>query len=299
MKKLTTTLETGSNFFNMTSFSFLDETFDPNISSSYFLSIQVNLDGFSFCTLDPVRNKYIQLRHVSFIDQPEQNIQFQLEKCFQEIELLNLPFKKTLLLVPSQQSTLIPSGIFDPSLKNDWLKFCTNTIEKGLVLYNKVKMADAFNVFSVPEYVFNLMKRQFPEPIFFHQHTPIIETNLSTPFSAFDSVALFIHFNRDFFDIVVFGKNRLKLCNSFPIKSDNDFIYFTLFVFEQLKLEPVNTEVILSGWHPNFANLHKQLAKYIRNVKQSDLPTHFEYSYHFKETRLGGFHNLLNLASCV
>jgi hypothetical protein len=281
----------------MTSFSFIDETFDPNISSSYFLSIQVNLDGFSFCTLDPVRNKYIQLRHIPFNNQVE--IGPQLEKCFEEIELLNLPFKKTMVLIPSQHSTLVPTGIFDASLKRDWLEFCINADDHALVLFNKVKMADAYNVFSVSEAVYNIMRRQFPEPVFFHQHTPIIETNLSSSFSGSENTALFINLNRNFFDIVVFGKNRLKLCNSFPIKSDNDFIYFTLFVFEQLKLEPANTEVVLCGWHPDFSNLHKHLANYVRNVKQCDLPTHYQYSYHFRETRLGSFHNLLNLASCV
>lgn len=281
----------------MTGFSVIDETFDPNISSSYFLSIQVNLDGFSFCTLDPVRNKYIQLRHIPFHKQ--QNLSTQLEKCFEEVEILNLPFKKTLVLIPSRQSTLVPSAIFDPSLKEEWLKFCVNPEENPLILYNKVKMADAYNLFAVPDSIYKIMIRQFPEPHFFHQHTPIIESNLATSISGNDNTALFINLNNDFFDIAAFGKNNLKLCNSFPIKSDNDFIYFTLFVFEQLKLEPAKTEVVISGWHPDYLNLNKHLTNYIRNVKQCDLPHHFQYSYYFRENNLAGFQNLLNLASCV
>jgi hypothetical protein len=289
--------ETGNNPFTMTGFSFIDETFDPNISSSYFISIQVNLDGFSFCTLDPVRNKYIQLRHIPFL--AHLDLAAQIEKCFEEVEILNLPFRKTLVLTPSQQSTLVPTGIFDPLLKEEWLKFCIRPEENTRVLFNKVKMADTFNVFAIPESVFAIMTRQFPEPVFFHQHTPIIESNLAAHQSGNDGTALHINLNKDFFDIAAFGKNHLKLCNSFPIKSDNDFIYFVLFVFEQLKLEPSKTEVVLSGWHPEFSILYKHLTNYIHNLKQTELPHHFHYSHHFRENRLNRFHNLLNLATCV
>lgn len=281
----------------MTGLSVIDETFDPNISSSYFISIQVSLDGFSFCTLDPVRNKYIQLRHVPF--SPHESQTQQIERCFEDIELLNLPFKKTFVLFPSRHSTLVPSGIFNPEIKEEWLNFCVQHENDQLTLFNKVKMADAFNVFAIPETIYSIMNRQFPEPQFFHQHTPIIENGLLTRASGNEGTSLMINLNKDFFDVVVFEKGRLKLCNSFPIRSDNDFIYFTLFVFEQLKLEPAHTEVILSGWHPDFNGLFKHLANYIKNIRQTELPDSFVYSYHFKEFRSSGFYNLLSLAACV
>lgn len=281
----------------MTSFAFIDETFDPNISLSYFLSIQINLDGFSFCTLDPVRNKYIQFRYVEF--DAHLSLSKQLEKCFEDIEILNLAYKKTLVLIPSRFSTLVPTGIFTPELRSEWLRFCIQPNDNQRILYNKVKMADAFNVFAIPEEVYKIMARQFPEPVFFHQYTPIIESNLTGRLSGNEFTSLYIHLNNDYFDIVAFEKNHLKLCNSFPIKSDNDFIYFTLFVFEQLKLESANTEVIISGYHPEYSNLFNHLSTYIRNVKQSDLPGHFQYCYHFRENRMNSFVNLLNLASCV
>ncbi|MFP4019583.1 MAG: DUF3822 family protein, partial [Bacteroidales bacterium] len=47
----------------MRDFSFADETLDLNRSSSYILSIQIYLNGFSFSILDTVRNKYSLLKH--------------------------------------------------------------------------------------------------------------------------------------------------------------------------------------------------------------------------------------------
>jgi len=44
----------------MQNVAFVDETLDINLTQLYHLSIQSDLNGLSFCILDPVRNKYIE-----------------------------------------------------------------------------------------------------------------------------------------------------------------------------------------------------------------------------------------------
>ena len=39
-----------------------DETLDINSTENYELSVQVSPDGFPFCLLDTIRNKYVLLR---------------------------------------------------------------------------------------------------------------------------------------------------------------------------------------------------------------------------------------------
>ena len=50
----------------MQDFAFIDETLDINLTQSYYMSIQLSLDGLSFCILDPVREKYIAFCNKSF-----------------------------------------------------------------------------------------------------------------------------------------------------------------------------------------------------------------------------------------
>ncbi|WP_084555920.1 DUF3822 family protein [Alkaliflexus imshenetskii] len=281
----------------MMNFSVVDDTFDPNITLSYFLSIQVNLDGFSFCTLDPVKNKYIQMQHFSFV----KNLPFeeQVEKCFKEAEKLNLPYKKTLVLLPSKVSTLVPSALFEPAKSREWLSFCNHLPGEAMVMHNKVKMADAFNIFPINQQLHKILCRQFPDPQFFHQNSAIIESNLSTNLTDSESTMLFVNLAEDYFDVLAFSNNNLKLCNTYPIKSENDFIYFLLFTFEQLKLRSANTEIVLSGCHPRFEQMRKQLSRYIRKVKASNMPHHFQYSHCFREVNSSAFYNLLSLPVCV
>lgn len=290
--------ETGNKFPKMTDFSFTDDSFDYNITTSYFLSIRIAPDGFSFCTLDPVINKFIQIQHIKF-DKKRSLIE-QVEECFVKYGKLNLPYKKTLILVPSLQSTLVPSAIYMEEEKDTWMTF-TNNVERenNTIISTKIKLADAVHLFKIKNEIKELMNKQFQEPMFIHPHSPIIESNLSTNLTDGDNKLLFLNIESNYVDILVFGNNNLQLCNTFTIKSGNDFIYFTLFVFEQMKINVANVSVIVSGQHPNFDEMLNHLRKYIKNVQSAKLPHQFQYSHLFKDINPPAFHTLLNLSSCV
>lgn len=279
--------------------SVIDETFDSTITSSYFLSIQVTLDGFSFCTIDPVRNEYIQFCHFNIQANDLSQTTESLDKIFRQSDLLNLPFKKVFVLVSSPYSTLVPSGIFEPANAREWLSFC-HTLPPGYdILNTKMKLADAWNVFAIPSGLTELFKRQYREPLFFHHYTPLVETKLAVNRTGKGNNLVLINIQTDSFNLVVLEKNNLKLCNTFKIKGENDLLYFTLFVFDQLRISPRESEVLLSGEHSSFAGIAQMLGVYLKNIENAGLPDGFRYSHVFKEVPGTRFHNLLTVASCV
>lgn len=279
--------------------SVVDETYDTTITSSYFLSIQASLDGFSFCTLDPVRNKYVQFRHFEFKNPDKEEFYSVVEQLFENNELLNLPYKKVFVLIPSPVSTLVPSGLFQAEEAYKWLSF-THQIPSGHdILHARMKLADAWTIFAIPEKIKKIFSRQFPEPVFLHQYIPMTETKLAVSRPGTSKTQIIINIQNTFFDLVVLEKNNLKLCNSFEITGENDLIYYTLFVFDQLELSPTAADVQLIGTHPRLNEMNRALAKYIKNVKQPGLPAGFQYSYLFREVQGYKFHNLLSLPGCV
>ena len=282
----------------MDSFKIIDESFDSNISLSYFLSIRLNTDGLSFCTLDPVRNKYIQISHLAL--NSELPTIPQLEKFFSTTDILNLPFKKTFILIPTQIATLVPTGIFDPDKAKTLLQFCCDVPENSFVHFNKIRQADAFNIFSIDEDIVEFFKRQFPDLFFFHQNTPLIEGILSSAMMYVNEMkTLCINFNLDFFDLIIFEKSGLKFCNSFPIKSETDFLYYTLFTVEQLNLTESSTTVYISGINESSKKYPIELSRYFSKIKQTELPSAFRYGTIFKDQRISGFYDLLSLPLCV
>lgn len=280
----------------MKAFSIVDESFDPVISSSYFISIQITLDGFSFCILDPVRNKYIQMQHIT-LDKKLPLIP-QVEECFASIEKLNLPYKKCMVLLPTNIATLVPSSLYEQSDEVKWLSFSHTLSKSPCVASNKVKMADAYNIFAIDCDLERILRRQFPAPLLYQQYTPVIEGNLATMADP-DKALVIVNLEDEYFDLLVFGENNLKLCNSFAIKSESDFLYFCLFVFEQLKLNPQTIEIVMFGRHPNFSELESLLSGYIKKIRHRNMPHQFQYSHQFRNIDTPAFYNMLSLPLCV
>jgi hypothetical protein len=280
--------------------SIVDETFDANISSSYFLSIQASLDGFSFSILDPIRNKYIQFSSYALQDHiTEADLPKLTNKVFEENELLNLPFKKVFILIPTRYSTVVPSGLFNHEEASQWLFFTHQVPSNYKVVSSQMKLADAWNIFAIPATLYDIFERQFPEPIIFQQYVPMTESKLAISRPGMGKIQFIINLQKDYFDVVVIENNNLKLCNSFQIKGKNDLLYYTLFIFDQLQLSPSKTDVQITGYHHNFNEIKQTIEKYVKHVKFPGLPSGFQYSYLFKSVPGHRYYNLLTLASCV
>ena len=281
----------------MRSFSVIDESFDPNLTNSYYLSIRINPDALDYCTLDPIQNKYIQISHIPLKE--ELVLPAQIEKYFASVDILNFPYKKTFVLISSQTATLIPSGIFDSEKAGTILKFCHTIPDNNSIHYNKIKMDEFYNIFAIPQEIEAIIRRQFPEPFFVHQYTPLTDCYLSSTTSINETSYVLINLNPDFIDILVFEKERLKSCASFPVKNENDFVYFTLFTFDRLKLDKLSTPILISGTNDENLKYVKNLSNYLEKIELIDFPSSFRYGMVFKDPQIKGFYDLLYLPLCV
>ncbi len=284
----------------MTNTYVIDTSFDESITTSYFLSIRSASDGLSFCVLDPVINCYVAYAHIPFKDLSNDNIKTQ-ELLIKE-KLLNMPYKKVLFMIESSKSTLVPSALYDPSKKEKIFSLNHEYSENEHILCaHKIKMADAWNVFSVPKFLYHLVKNQFEYISFYQHYSPFIETCLLSAQNKKSTSILNIDLHDHFFDIVLMESRSLKLCNSFQYSNINDFIYFVLFTFEQLKLSPDDTLINIYGIHDRQNSYYQALKQYLRQTKIADTTNHFEYKdgLKIKESHKQEHHNLFNLAICV
>jgi len=101
-----------------------DETLDINLTQSYHISIQADLDGFSFCILNIEEHKYLGLRHIQR-KQPdlELNLAEQIKKFIKDDELLKQIYKSAGFLYSSSKSTLVPYPLFSKDNLNSYFSF--------------------------------------------------------------------------------------------------------------------------------------------------------------------------------
>jgi len=279
---------------------FIDETFDLNQTRNYHISIQAGLNGYSFSVLDPLRNKYILLKHYAF---PAGFTAELLEEKIAELnkndEFLSREYKSSLFSFQSPRYTLIPGPLFSKDNLKDYFEFNHYLEDLDEIHYNTLKSVDAFNVFVIPAEISNLFHRSLGTVRFFNHITPFIERALIHYGGRKAGKTVLANVYGSNADILVIEGDKLLFCNTFPWKTEEDIGFFVLYVFEQMKLGGEDTPLILSGEIGKHHAAYDLLKMYIEKLSFEKRNDHFIYSYTFNDIEQHWFSTLFNLRLCV
>jgi len=279
--------------------SLFDKALSTEASKYCRLSIQFSLDGFSFCVCDVNRNKYSgievhEFHNVSTVIVLNSIIKDLIEKR----DWLKTEYEKTEIIFESAKSTLVPVALFDHNHVADYLKL-NNHPDLGEVIGNeRLRQLDAENVFSIPEILVKTLHEHFPGASIHHFASSLIESLLIRYKNLDSSPIMFANVRKSWLDIIVLNKGKLQFFNSFRYREKEDFVYFLIFVFEQLTLNPENTELKLMGEIPKVSPLFDLTFKYVRNVGFVERGHEYAFSYVFDEIPQHYYFNLLNLHRC-
>jgi hypothetical protein len=271
-----------------------DETLDINSTENYELSVQVSPDGFSFCLLDTIRNKFVLIR--SF--QPEENKYFNADKINELLmkdDFLSKRYRKVNVVLPSRKFTLVPAPLFDPGKKDEYFDFNHNKEEGDLIISNKVTDPDAFIVFSVSKPINDVINSIYPGVHPFHHIKPLLD-HISHSRKSVNGNYIHIHVEREFFNLIIFNNNILKFCNSFNYRNISDILYFVMNVFKSLDIKQEET-INFSGLTEKYDDLSSNFSIYIRNIRFADPAGNFTFSYVFNDMELHRFLNLFNVVN--
>ncbi len=108
----------------------------------------------------------------------------------------------------------------------------------------------------------------------------------------------FVNIRDGLMDIVVLNGNRFEFFNTFDYKANTDVVYFLIFVFEQLGINPEEVDLSLTGMTDHRSGLYELIYRYVRNVRFEKYSGNFNYSYIFSELPAHQYCNLLNFHLC-
>ena len=171
--------ETGNNTKGIVEFEFLDETFDLNSTSSYHLSIQIGLDGFSFSILNINNNKYIALKNYPNLTS-NNDVLFAdwVRSVLNEDEFLSRNYKSVAVIFVNCNSVLVPDPLFKKENLKDYFDFNLDLPESDEIYSTKIERADSWSLYPVPTDVVKVLQEQFPNLKIFHQSVPFINNIL-------------------------------------------------------------------------------------------------------------------------
>lgn len=284
----------------MVEFELIDEAFDLNITSQYHISIQVSLDGYCFSVLDTRRNKYILLKNYLFPEETDnEKLLSHIAGLQEKDEFLLKDYRSVSVILVSEKSTMVPLPLFIESNIEKYFAFNHGLSSDSEVRYNRLKQTDAVNIFPVATTLEKIILQRFPNARLYCQSTPFVEKILMDGKNKTQDARIYVNVHKSFIDIVVARHNKIELMNSFRYKTESDFTFFILYVFDQLKLNPDEVPVNFCGEIKKDSSHSELIKSFLGKVNFEKYSTQSLYSYTLANVPAHRFYNLLNLYHCA
>ena len=247
-----------------------------NLLSTHILSVQVSLNGLSFCIVDTLENNILFLNEIIFKKQyNHMELEEALNSEFESNYLLQGEFKKVNLVHLNNISTFVPSGLFDQNNLVDYLKFNNKIFESDFIAFDEIVPMDIVSVYVPFVNINNYFFDRFESFEYHHANTILVEKLLIKSTKLTDKLYCNVHANS--FELVYIKNGKLNLFNNFIYNSKEDFIYYILFAIEQLKLDTETINLVLLGEIGVEDELYDYCYEYIRNVNFGSRTTQFMY----------------------
>jgi hypothetical protein len=226
------------------------------MKSDYRLSIRFGSDGFSLSILDQTGSALVR-RDVS-----EPLFQMQKDEIIRLFEtqsgIVPADYSEVQVIVESDFYVFVPAQIFNFRHIDDYFYFQHEKDKRQIVLFNRIPNWDAVNVFSIPAQLNEALSELFPDSVVTHQLSYFLLEKIHTK-----EDGMYVWMRPKIFDVVVVKSGTLTLINSFAYNTAEDFTYFVLSIFEQLKLD---TEKIAVKMYGKF-NYELQITNYGINAE--------------------------------
>ncbi|WP_179018968.1 DUF3822 family protein [Winogradskyella forsetii] len=258
------------------------------------LSIQINLNGLSFCILNKTDNTIEFLKSITF------------EQRLNPVEVLNRlkaelssntvfseDFNAVLVIHQNELATLVPEQLYDATHKVDYLKFNSKILGNDFITEDEISINKSVNVYVPYVNINNYIFDTFGEFVYKHSSSILIDSVLQNTETKEESI-VHIHVNKSTIELLVIDNGKLQLFNVFEYYSKEDFIYYVLFVFEQLNLDVETTAVELSGHINKEDELFTILYIYVRHVSFIEKKYSFDISAETDKRHLHQHYLILN-----
>lgn len=241
----------------------LQETNNSHINNILRLSVQISLNGLSFF----ITNEQGDVISFEEEDWPHtttpEELLLELEKLF-----LKLPeqtnFSEVVVVYNTPVHSVIPSHLFDPAKGSEYLKFNSKILANDYVAHDMLQQWNLTIVHIPFMNINNAIFERFGSFHYYHNITILLKELLE---NTSGDTEIYVQVDKGFFNCVVLKNGKLQLSNSFPYTSPEDFLYYLLFVLEQLKMDPDSVPVNLCGTVVEGDALYTLAFQYIRNLR--------------------------------
>ncbi|MEC7646388.1 MAG: DUF3822 family protein [Bacteroidota bacterium] len=256
-------------------------SFNIDLCKQYQLLIQLGLKHFSYCIININTNNVEYFKNLPINDE--------IINIINKEEILKSNFASTSVSFANFPCTLVPNEVFEIDTSKEMLEF--NTEVYDIIKSDKLSNIDAHLIYTIPSEINELVHTFFTNAQQKAQQTILIDQ-----FKQFDNEKehAYLYINQNILTITAFKKNKLIFNNSFDFDTKEDLLYYSLFSFEQLKLNTETVKVKLYGQIIKEDANYQLLYEYIRNIAFGSRPKQLKFSSEFNNLPDHQFYTLFS-----
>lgn len=276
----------------------IDESFEHGMVDNGILFAFINDHQFTYFILDTARNKAVVLKDYHILMGSGKSTEF-FQTVFASDDILrNYQPSKKVLAIHSNACALTPDPLFSKENMRDGLSLISRLNHSDIVYSDFLPIANTHLTYSVSHEFNNAISTYFSGASLVNSISSFIEINLMNNKHR-QYPAVMVNVSKHAMDIVVCKGSELLFCNTFEHQTGEDFIYYLLYVMEQLQLNPDVHQVIVYGEIERNSAAWLIAQKYIRYLMLGDKPENLEYSYGFDQLLPSQYNLLFSQILCV
>lgn len=271
-----------------------DDLFNQEYTKEYILSIQVSLGGFSFSVFSGKESRLVAWKGIPLTITSRQFLPRRFQEWTEKEEIFHKEFKEVCFVFDTKEFIPVPDKYYNETEKTKLTELVFDLESETEIETNKVGTLNLWLLFTLPKLLKEKIAEQFPGSKIIH---PLKNCLGNLPQTDPGKTGLIILFSSKYFYVVLFGKEKLLLANSFSLTHKNDIIFYTLSVLKQFKTAPSKTEVFLAGDIPGGEETMKEISKYFSSTQFLKPSKKIQINNHIFNEPEYGLYNLLNSIS--
>ena len=265
---------------NHTSFGQLSDLADS-------LIIELSESLIQCCELQSEQNKPLFICNFPIEDLSNSTLNEHLIIALNHFQFSKKKYQHVYVNYFNQQFTLCPNAFYNSENNRSLLEFNSGSISNKLIITDDIS-TDIKLIYAIDESLKSTLDLIFPHHQLKHTITVLSRLMLLSEELVKENIILSIHTN--YIEVIVKQDQKLLLANQFSIKTQEDVLYYVLFILEQYQLNPLTVNITVIGNIDSTSALITSLKKYIKNIRLGSghktinwdaitgMPQHFNYT---------------------
>jgi hypothetical protein len=263
--------------------SLFDKSFFSSKSKYYKIYIELSSNSLKQTIFNTENSTFIGFEEYLFSDiHNDYSLVRPLKEIISNNPIYKNEFQGVYIAFVNNRSTLIPNAIYKADKLQSFHQFNFTKQEEDQFFSDQLINLSAHNIYSVPDFmtsIFSPLKNVHIR----HFSSALIESSLLNSKKEKALSSLHIHILPSAFQVIAIKDQKLELYNSFIYQSSEDFIYYLLFVLDQLGINNEEASISLTGHVEKKSVIYSILHKYIKTLTFGKRPEDLKFSYILEE----------------